>query len=112
MITQRGLDRVQDFLWYKQQEKAAIAIQKVWRGYRVRAALSQDQDNLYYEQYIQSLSAMYYEILNANRTSGAKPTPSPKEIEFMRKLNHQETYKVCHDYLLMLAEMEEVFLIN
>jgi hypothetical protein len=107
-ITQKGLDQVQDFLWFRQQEKAAILIQKVWRGYRVRANLAKDQEHLYFEQYIQNLSSSYHEILNANRTSGPRTAPTPKEVEFMKQLNHPETYRVCHDYLLMLADIEEV----
>jgi hypothetical protein len=107
MITQRGLYKVQDFLWYRQQEKAATMIQKIWRGYKVRA--SQTQEFLYYEQYIQHLSTIYFDILNADRTSSPKLAPTHAELEFMKQLNHSETYRICNDYLLLLAEMEEVF---
>jgi hypothetical protein len=109
MITQRGLDKVQDFLSFRLQDKAATTIQKVWRGYRVRA---KNQEFMYFEQYIQTLSLMYYDILNANRTSGPKLAPTQKELDFMKKLNHPETYRICQDYLLLLAEMEEVILFN
>jgi hypothetical protein len=104
MITEKGLKKIELYFASIQQEKAAIIIQKVWRGYRARA---QNTEYLYYEKYIQNLSRMYYEIMNEKRAS-SNANPTSQEVLFMKKLNDPETYRVCHEYLLLLVEVENV----
>jgi hypothetical protein len=108
MITKQGLGQVLRYLAYTQEYKAAILIQKCYRGYLCRKKMSSKLDNLLYlVQYISDISVIYHSILNAHRSSTIMDTPSQSEIEFMRQLNHAETYSVCKDYLLLLARVQE-----
>jgi hypothetical protein len=85
-LSQLGLAQIHGFLIHRQQQKAAIMIQKWWRGYRVRKQLGAEfqarisaannevdvegeNEHLFYEQYIMEISENYNEILLAKRTS-------------------------------------------
>jgi hypothetical protein len=100
-ITEESLNQIQLFLEYRHHSKAALLIQKVWRGYQIRNQFQKTiTDHLYYEQYVTELSNAYTDILQAARRAGNNPTEI--EIEFMKKLNQSETYRVCHEYILKI----------
>ncbi|KAJ3311019.1 hypothetical protein HDV04_004439 [Boothiomyces sp. JEL0838] len=115
-LTNNGLNQIIAFLVYKQQAKAATTIQKHWRGYSSRKKTKQlnkkpsreiETDRLLYlEQYVNEISILYDDILHAQRNSN-NAAPSNNEIIFMKKLNNPETYRVCNDFLNMIAEFED-----
>ena len=100
-LTQAGLSQIQRYLIFTQQSKAAVVIQKYYKGYKARKQFSTQRIHVYYENYINDISDDYHIILNSSRSNNG--TPSSKEIDFMNKLNDEETFRVCNEYLRLLA---------
>ena len=101
-ISHFALSQISRYILYAQQSKAAVVIQKNYRGYVARKQFEKMKGHGYYEDYMNLISDKYFVILNASR-SGPNDDPSQNELDFMNLLNDEETFRVCNEYLRLLA---------
>ena len=67
-----------------------------------------DQKIIYMEDYVNQISNTYHSILHAKRAAPNALAPTKLEVEFMKRLNQPETYRVSSEYLSILYDMDKV----
>ena len=115
IVSERGLAVLKDYERIKQETKATVTIQRAWRGYKSRSSHSSSGGEIssktkkiqILKDHICILSDMYHEILSTTSRKVLFPLrigvnltfqdtqkePSQAELEFMKLLNSEITFK-------------------
>ncbi|KNC97797.1 uncharacterized protein SPPG_06792 [Spizellomyces punctatus DAOM BR117] len=125
-LSERGQRILEDFGEMKRRRSAVIVLQKVWRGYCARKRVNEMKkgmgtgrsaspvDNKMDERrvsrrvtnlrrHLQRVSVAYREILLRDGLQAGTSTPSPKEIEFMKLLNSEQTFRLSAHLSILAA---------
>ncbi|TPX71482.1 hypothetical protein SpCBS45565_g01164 [Spizellomyces sp. 'palustris'] len=126
-LSERGKRVLEDFGEMKRRRSAVIVLQKVWRGYSARKRVSEMKNggrdagrsaspvekkmderrvsrrvtNL--RRHLQRVSVAYREILLRDGLQAGTSTPSQKEIEFMKLLNSEQTFRLSAHLSILAA---------